>query len=271
MKLEPNFIPRRFLLLLKNEFFINRYFLLIYAVAAMGILLFIYGRDAIHGQSSVSDPKLCFIGLYLVGLLFTCRLFSDLQDEPKNIAWQTLPASLVEKYSSQIVLSNFAFTVGWLIFFYFISYGAEVSTRFLMGEGHHVLTLFDKTVLVESYRYWVFHSLLVFGVIYFKKNAPVKTVLSLVVYLILLVLVYSLIVNLVFGNYSDGLAWHISFSQRTFSIGTNMKQEMMGFLSTDAALPVLHFAKRSGEIIFWFLMMPFFWILGFIRLKEMEV
>lgn len=271
MKHGQIFNPRRFLLLVRNDLFINRYLFLIYAAAAMGVLLFIYSRDAINGLSSWSDQRLRLVGLYLIGLLFTSRLFSDLQDEPKSIARQTLPASLMEKYSSRIILSTIVFTAGWLLFFYIASSVSGAATRLLLGESHMVLGLFDQTVLFESYRYWVIQSLLLFGVIYFKKNATAKTILSLVAYMFFLVLVYSVAVNLIFGDYSDGLAWKFSISQRTISIGTDLKEELMGFIGTDAAMPALLFAQRTCKIIFWYLVMPFFWILGYIRLKEMEV
>lgn len=261
----------RFLLLVRNDLFINRYLFLVYAAAATGVVMFIYGRAAVSGLSPFSDRRLWIFGLYLIGLLFTCRLFSDLHDEPKNIARQMLPATLMEKYSSRIILSTIVFTAGWFIFFYVVSYVSNVGTHLLMGESHRVLKLFDQTLFLESYRYCVIQSILLFGVIYFKKNAPVKTVLSLVTYLLLLFLIYNLIINLVFGAYSKGLAWDLSITKRTLSIGTNMEKELMGFLSSSDAMPMMRFTEKVSEVIFWYLVMPFFWILGFIRLKEMEV
>lgn len=271
MKNGQIFKLRRFLILARNDLFMNRYLLLVYAAATMGVVMFIYGRAAVIGISPFSDRRLWLFGLYLIGLLFTCRLFSDLHDEPKNIARQMLPASLAEKYSSRIVLSTLVFTAGWLLFFCAVSYVSNVGTRLLLGESHRVLKLFDKTLLLDSYRYWVIQSLLLFGVIYFKKNAPVKTVLSVVAYLFFLAFFCSLILNLIFGDYSDGLAWHFNIIQKNFSIGTNMKEELMGFLGSADATPVLLFTEKASEVVFWYLIMPFFWILGYIRLKEMEV
>lgn len=271
MKHKQIFNPKRFLLLVGNDLFINRYYFLVYAAAAMGILLFIYGRDAVNGNTSFSDHQLCLIGLYLIGLLFTSMLFSDLHDERKSIARLTLPSSLMEKYTSRIILSTIVFTAGWLLFFFLVSYCSGMATRFVFGESHKVLNLFDQTILFESYRYWVIQSLLLFGVIYFKKYAPAKTVIGLAAYLFFLVVVSNVIFNLFFGDYSEGTAWNISISQRTISIGTNLKEDLMGFFRTDAAITVLLFAQKVSEILFWYILMPFFWILGYVRLKEMEV
>lgn len=271
MKRGQNFNIKRYLLLIRNDLFLNRFLLFITAVAAMGVLLLLFIYNAFSPLPGDTYIYVGFYGIFLGGLLITWRLFGNLHDEIKGGTWHMLPASLLEKFSSRLVLSTIIYTCAWYLFLFVLSAISEALSRWLFDSRHLIFNPFKGVVLSVTIKIWIFQSILMFGVVYFRKYAFAKTVLALVIYIFLVGLVGVLAQDLLFGKYASDIEFKVSLSMRVLSLGGYMSEELAAFFSSGAAKPILSAAEKAQHVLFAYLLMPVCWVMGYFRLKEMEV
>ncbi len=270
MKFDNTFNAKRFLQLIKNDLYNNRFFFFITATAALGILLLLFLYDSINPITSSTHIAVGFYGIFLGGLIITARLFGNLHDETKVVEWHMLPASLLEKFSSRLILSTIIYACGWYLFFFLLSLVSETLCQWLFGSSQQIFNPFNPEVLHATLLCWIYQSVLLCGVVYFRKHAVAKTVLVFVLYLLLLGFFGVIALNFLFGKYSSNIGFRVYFGVKVFSMGGHMSEGLKTFFQSDGAGSIISTANWLKHIYLVYIFMPACWVVGYFRLKEME-
>ena len=109
--------------------------------------------------------------------------------------------------------------------------------------------------------YFILQSVFMLGAIYFKKSPGIKTILSIVVY----VLVFTIFVTLAIKIFFGGSFWNLLFISNKF---TDVPESVV---RSGIFLRVWSMITYSARIGFLYLLAPLCWVIGYIRLKEKEV
>ncbi|MCK9484388.1 MAG: hypothetical protein M0R34_08500 [Candidatus Marinimicrobia bacterium] len=249
---------KRLIHLIKNEV-VSSYRSLLVSTGAVGsVLLVIYLLQMLaHNLTAFHEvwyPLVLFIG----GFVISSKIFSVLHDRRQNYVYLTLPASDFEKLVSKLILSS----VGWIacsaLFYFIFSALAAIISQIIWGDSMSIFNPFQYLYLKCAAIFLVLQSLFIFGSIYFKKSALAKTIGSLFLFGFILALISGLFARIIFAKY---IPWCGNM---------NIDFEYYYFQADN----IETFARILGEIVkysFWFLLAPFFWILSYIRLKEIEV
>jgi hypothetical protein len=262
MHRESLFNPKRFYWLIRNPILLNKSAIFFVSAAIGGILLFISAIDAFKEPSPAFYQKFYILILYLGGFILTSRIFKELHHSEKGPAWLILPASALEKFGSRLALSTVIYAFGTMLMLFVFSLASEAVNSLLLDRHHPLFNPFDPMILKGTVLYFVLQSPLLAGAVYFRKHVLSKTVLTLVVYIFVLLLFAFLGVKLFLGSYFDGATSSLQFLDHL--------QEAAG---ADFLL-YLEGLGRAGlwtcRILFWAVLAPLFWTVGYYRLKETE-
>jgi hypothetical protein len=262
MNRESLFNPKRFYWLIRNPILLNKSAIFFVSAAIGGILLFISAIDAFKEPSPGFYQKWYLLILYLGGFILTSRIFKELHHSERGPAWLILPASALEKFGSRLTLSTVIYALGTMLMLFVFSFASEAVNRLLLGRDHSLFNPLDPMILKGTVLYFVLQSPLLAGAVYFRKHVLSKTVLTLVVYTFVLLLFVLVGMKLFLGSYFDGVTSSLQFLDHL--------QEIAGadFLAHLEGLGRL--GAWTGRILFWAVLAPLFWTVGYYRLKETE-
>ena len=199
--------------------------------------------------------------LVIGGLVASSVTFNELQSEPTAVHYLTLPGSALEKYAAKLLLTSIGWTAAIM---------AVVGASSALGAGISALFFASNPgIVVPNTRamwetvggYLVAQPIFLFGSIYFRKNAFLKTTLSIraaagalaLVWLVAARLLYAPAFRFIVDN------WGV---RRVIleSIALTPRGE-----SFAGALQVV------GDALRWVVVPILFWTLGVLRLRETEV
>jgi hypothetical protein len=248
----------------------NRHLFIIASAAAMGLLILFFVYDAKDNFFLCSYRSVCSFGLYIGGFLLTMTIFSNIHDEKKGPAWHTLPASLLEKFSSRLVLVTIGFTCGWYLSFFLVMVISEGLLHLLSWQSRGIYNPLNGQGLAATARFWIFQSVFACGAIYFRKHAPVKTLLAIAGYGAFLMLVVIFTEDICLGKYISEVNFSVQ-STGMYAFGGQMDREMAAFFRSETALQITSASKWISNIAFLCVVMPLYWGMAYARLREMEV
>lgn len=234
--------------------------------AVAGVLLII--NIASCGTADHWDLHSIFypLTLLLSGLIYASYSFSVLGDRLMGPVYLVLPASQFEKYLGKFLLS----TVGILVFttagYLLVSLAGSGISSLAFGRAHRIFNPFDLKYVQFLRLFLVNHAVLFFGSVYFRRHAIFKTFLSLFILAVALSIVATVLTRIIFLDHFQGLTFRpkpgyengIVFGS---GIEPGTDQVVDSFLNT---------SLQIVKIAYWWCLAPFFWILGFIRLRETE-
>ncbi len=254
---------KRFFLLTRNDLFLNRSYVLI-SLAVVGGILFLFSTVDIIRQSN-QDPdfylRFYSVMLSISGFLMTRKIFKDLHDDVKGVAWLTLPASLFEKIASRVALSTIVWAAIIVLSFFLISLISEGVNLLLIGRCHSLFSPFDKDVFLRTVVYFILVSIYHLGLVYFKRHAVFKTFLSLFIYFLFLCLTAYITAKIFFGGlFTDVLYMSDPVRNIPLYIAEN-----------DNLVRIWSLTKWTVKIGFWYVLAPLCWIIGYFRLRETEI
>jgi hypothetical protein len=278
------FDAKRFFLMLTREFTLNTKNLLIIALSMIFVSMVItYFGAASYSINRAPNPALT-VKVYMVYpfiVLVYCAIvttysFLELNTSDKKIDLIMLPASVTEKYLTKFIYTTFGFvllaTLALSINTLFVNLlNADLPYEYYTQNHyytHSQLPFVKINYWTYLHYYLVIHSILFFGGIYFVKMELPKTILAIVGIMIGISLL-SLLLNAfgVVGEFSFG--YNTNF--RRF-LGGYMPQKMQW--SSQSYYSVRMFIDKIFDVLKFILMYIFpifFWILGFLRLREIEV
>jgi hypothetical protein len=246
--MENGFDTKRLINFLRREMTLSGNSFKVSAGSVFGVLLVISLYTGYYRpQSTTTLPKIYLFTLFLCGLVFTSKIFAELNNRQKAYAYLTLPVSTAEKLVGSWLLSSPAFT----ILFFIISLILYLIAC-LTGSSMNVYTqIFDLYVWKSIATFLVAQSIFFLGAIYFRKNNFMKTLFALFLLLFFIMMIP--------GLYS-GFMFRIVWGQKGESgITTVFDNDLMESLSK-----VISFA-------FWALLGPFMLLISYYKLKERRV
>jgi len=235
-------------LLLKRFFIENRNRELTF----WGILIIIFGL--IHQGETVRT----FI--YVTGFIFAARQFKLFAYNPSGMHYLMIPATHVEKLTASFILTTIYY-FGMILLTYAIGniIGTEIF-NLLFGLSNPISwELFNidgnqstASGLWEVFSYFaLIQAIFVLGSLYFKRNAVVKTFLTMIALGFILAMIQILLMKINFGDFISGskmISTNIIFNSSNISEGV----------------------KLGAEIGSYFLFV-FLWLVSYFRLTEKQI
>lgn len=162
-----------------------------------GLLLFISLATAYSGADNFSNLiPLYMTAFFLTGLINTSNSFKELTTAQKGYSWLMLPVSNFEKFFGSWLISGPLFIV---IYFFFISI-IYLLVLAKIGLLQNFPNLFSLPTLETVGSYLLVHTIFFLGACMFKSNAFLKTLLSIFLSAVCLVIAGSLIMLAIFNE-----------------------------------------------------------------------
>lgn len=217
------------------------------------LILFIISMFSGYG-GVVSLSKMIFV---ILAFIYAGRIFGMLGYKPKGINYLLIPASTGEKTLVNLILVNIYYLAALYISYLLGFLLGDLVHTFIHGDIFSLVPVknsvyVDYTTILSLL---LCESILIFGSVYFKKKAIIKTVLYLFCFFLLIMVVDSSLVYFFTENHS------IVASTNTYYLEKNFTGETAFFNEYGKKIAV-------GGTVFFTL---FFWFLSFLRLKETEV
>ncbi len=263
---------KRLWLTIVREFSLNKMNLLIIATSMILVSMIVTYVKGIYSPESVSyyQHTMRYYNSYPIVVVIYCVvvtafIFYDLNLPDKEIDYLMLPSSSLEKYLTKFLLTTIGF--GFLAGFALSINTMQVN--FLNGGRYP--TNYGKIIEPNYWKYLqgylIIHSIFFFGSVYFRKMELAKTILSIIslmtiIYFFAQVLKEIGLVDLM--KLKEYLA--IGYS------GFNNEQNQVPTIQSINKLRGVYSEVESiSKWVVSYLAPPFFWVLGFMRLREIEV
>lgn len=256
MKTDNYFNIKRIYYLICRYLRLNHTILIVTASVA-GFVILVNLMTLLHLQTSWSSWNLFHASiplLFIGGYIMTSEGFNEIHSSTRGCFYLTLPASMLEKLTATWLIT----AIGYFIFSILVLLIINV---ILIGVGNiftevdfKLFNPFSTEVLDTFGKYMVTQSVFLFGAVYFQRANFIKTMLWLFL-IFLFIAIYTLVLTrLLIGhpNIFLGGQSHLSLNN----------------LDIFHAFPGL---KVIIKIIFWYITLPFFLFISFIRLKERQV
>jgi hypothetical protein len=257
--LENQFSVPRFSLLLQREL-VHHYKTLTTAFGfGLGVLLLL-SILSVAGANTWNFHQTFFpLVLFWGGYIVTSMAFTEIHRAPRNYFYLTLPASPLEKYVSKLFLTSVGYILGALAGYFLFSLLVTGINFLLFRITLPVFNPFQADVWLSVRTYFVTQSLFMFGALFFKKTHFIKTVLSIITFFFVLTFIMGIVFSIVFFDYiQTGMIGKFHFS---IPFSGQIFQQFA---------PWGNVLSTIFSILFWVLLAPFFWVLGYLRLKESE-
>lgn len=254
---------KRVVLLVRNDFYLNRSFLLVFSGIIMVILLFQTIMIIMtHPDSPGQYQGIYFLIAFWGGIVMTEKIFKGLHDEVKGSAWLTLPASTLEKFVSRLILLTVLFPMAVMVLIFLLTMISKSFQGLLIGKSYGIFNPFDKNVFYLTAWYIVVQSPFLLGATYFKRHTGPLTFLAIVGYLILLVLIAQVFYVVIYSHHPENFLDFFSLS--------GMVRLFKGIINhrSGPAYTAIYWVQH---ISFWCFIAPVCWTAGYFRLKEKEI
>jgi hypothetical protein len=202
------------------------------------------------------------------GTIITAGIFSELNFAERKIEFLMLPSSIFEKYFAKFIFTSICFFIIALGAYIFSAITVEVwNPEFRDGRlFERLFPLLTFSHIAEFLRkYIIFHSIFIFGAVYFRKLEFGKTISAYLGFVIFIVLYTSFISQIPFFS-------HIyNWFENPF-IASN--QTRFPDLTPESSLAVVQYRRFTYSILLLtirYIVPLFFWSLAYLRLKESEV
>jgi hypothetical protein len=227
--------------------------------AASGASLILYVLTAWGGGSPAFHAAVYPILLIVLGYIVSSFAFSEIHDPRTGAYALSSPGSLLEKYVAKVLLTSIGWTVAvTAAYMATTALGAGI-TRLIFGTSHGIFVPAGRVVWEMIGGYLISQSIFVFGSIYFRKAAFLKTVLA------------GTVISILFAIFFV-VAWRVVYWGEFVRFWPS-DREVATVMS--AAQPFFEWFERTGERIFdvigWIVVPLFFWVAGYLRLRETEV
>jgi len=212
------------------------------------------------------------VGLIIVGGAFYAgRFFREIHSRSNGVAYFMIPATQLEKLTAGIIITSFyyfammiiAYIIGNLLGTFFNNILASVDfiglnifhyiplQWKLFTDSAVVFTINQKTI--DYYKLFgisgsliLVQSIFLLGSIYFKNNQTLKTFLSIIAFYFIIAILVILEIKLIMGDFTQ----NDNFNLNMYNLKDNFK-----IISQ----------------IFYYLLIPFFWVVSYFRLTEKQV
>lgn len=205
--------------------------------------------------------------LFISGLFFSANLFKQLWQGNNSTFYMLLPATHTEKLIATIFLSSiyhfgmtvFAYTIGnmlvTLIYHTMLRIDIPVSWDLFYSTSNYIENGFMQTAVKNEFweiwgKFAVMQAIVMVGALYFKRYATLKTIASIGFLVIILIAIQLLFFKTV---------WDVKHLHNAFF--------NVIVMYNDGTLPPVLGQLLSISI---FVLIPYFWMISYFKLKERQ-
>ncbi|MBA7631926.1 hypothetical protein ES703_39463 [subsurface metagenome] len=258
------FSLRRFVLLLKRDFSSGYRSVLIAMAAVAGFAILVSVLSMLRRSNGEFHLSLYTNLLFIGGFIVTSLAFKELHQNERSYFYLTLPGSRLEKFASKLLVTSLGYAVGTLFFYTAVAALSEGINKLIFGYGHPFFNPFRLEVLLRVAVYLVTQSIFLVGSTYYRKMAFLKTSLVTILLIIGFGIVGFLTLYLMFrGHFHD-----VYLDPRIRAVLDELNRS--GRLEVDLRAVAEGFLLAL-KILFWAVMAPVCWVIGYLRLSETEV
>jgi len=255
METTKSFSIKRLLLMLQKDVFDNFKYVLIGYGSIIGLFTFIFMVALMQGIAIQSFDKFYTVGLTLIGIFIAGMAFNDFRVKEKSMSYLTLPASLFEKFLSMLLLTTIGVALSFTVVFYVFNGLAFLIGTLLFNTEPGILNIFNEEILYSVLSVFGIQSVFLAGAVSFKKAPLFLTLLAL------------FIVGLVLLIYSGILSFIAFHDLATSTQGSGTFNMVFNTNSLESEPSTLDFVGKVLKIS----LVPLFWLIAFLKLKEKEV
>jgi hypothetical protein len=180
------------------------------------------------------------------------------------VTWLLLPASILEKFVGTVVLIA-ALLVTFPVLEWLIDLVAQGLGWILLGRSHPGFNPASPGFLQAVATAFLVVPVFLFGSVFFRKGALLKTLLAMFAAVVVLSLFLLGLILLMFGDFSSSFTG-IHFGQGTMTWGSHSFR-----FDSPALQSAGHVLSLVFNVLFWFVFRVFFLVTSFLRLTEIEV
>lgn len=199
--------------------------------------------------------------LFVFGFIFTSMAFKQAHKKLLNHDWLMLPASTLEKFIEKLLLYTVVFSVVSVIFYTLFTLIARLVIQVFLGEYFPGFNPLNPIIWAMIGHYILAQSIFLLGAAWFKNNNFIKTILTMVIFSIILSLLSTLVGWIVFNDYF----WTIVRADFNISMDFSEGLNILRLETFGEGLVIFM------KIIYFGLMAPVCWIGAWLKLRELEV
>lgn len=258
METNNHFSLMRLWLLIRRQVITNGYGLLIAFGGIAGMLLLIAVLMVVFNPNAVHNLNGLFYSiLFIGGFIYTSNAYSELQQVQRSYSYLTLPVSTTERLGSAWLLSGILLPLFAMLAMTGVLLLANGILALLPGYsfGHLSLqALFSGSSMNAVGVYVVTQPIFLLGAAAFRKHHFIKTLLALFVFMVIL------------NAYTGLLGWAMfgGLEEREIVMGAEQVPAHLERLFTQT-IPLV------AEVVFKYVMAPFFLVVTWFRIKERQV
>lgn len=219
-----------------------------------GIIMFIlFFLKSLYNKEINYDSQFStfFFWYVLIGLYFASKSFSETHNLERAYQYLTLPVSNFEKLLSLLLYSIFLYLTSGIVLFLIIGFLANIFAANIGNFAFNFLDIEPIKFIKIFYDNLLPFSIFIAGSITFRKHSFLKTVLSILIYLLILVVITTLI-------------YKISLRSYNFKVFLNDNNFNFYFLDFQHRYK---FVSNLLSLMFTFLI----WLFTYFKLKEKEI
>jgi hypothetical protein len=263
-----SFKPRRFAQLLLRDL-AGGYRSMLVAMAAVGGSVILLSALTVLGMSLGSSRagawsyhyNLYNSLLFLGGFIVSSLAFREIRQNGGGIFYLTLPASAIEKYASKLLATSVGYALGSVVFYTAVAAASEGINRLIFGFGNAFFNPFDRSILEALGYYLVAQSVFLLGSIWWRKSAFLKTWGLLMAVAVGVAVLMYFTARIAFG-------WNATEVHDNWLLIPGWQRLME---QTTAGYGPLVEIGRILRIVFLAGTAPVCWIIGWLRLRDIEV
>jgi len=247
MTVEAYFKPERVYLLVRNAIVLNRSSILVITSALAGVLILISLFDAYGGCRQTFHRNVFLTVFFPGGILLTTRIFKALHDPVKGFSWLLLPASVLEKTLTCILLTTLVYMAGGMMFYLVFSLVSEGLNMLVFHSRHPLFNPFDRLILNSMQTYVSIQAPFLIGAVYFQKHALSKTILALFFSVVIFGIGILLAARIIFGDALSRLMEYNSIPTFDSSL-MNAVKVFFGFAVPLISWIICYFRHKETEL-----------------------
>lgn len=239
--------------LIFRDLYINRKSALIMAGTLTGLLTLFGVLDKMDQEPTTSIFHITWYGIFflIIGIFHTGGVYSEFAQPATRQDYLLLPASHLEKWSSRWLRTLPLYILSFTLVYWLASWIMNLVCLLAFNEIHSAFNPFQEKIWDYWQIYIIAHAVFMIGAVHFNKAATIKTALSVLVLQTAISFIIGIAAWIIFKS------WSIEESMVTFNFDFSEQLELL-------------FGK-VGQLILWLVLVPFFWWVSFLKLKEKEV
>ncbi len=257
--------PQRIGLLMRHDFATQRKSLTTTFITLGGVTFGLFMFAAATGGGAGFHESVFANILFIGGYIVSSAAFAELHDAKTGVHYLMLPGSSLEKYLARLLLTSIGWTLAVTVG-YMVMTAVSAAVAGIFFDTHPGVFLpARRAIWAGIATYLVTQSIFLFGSIYFRKVAFLRTALSAIVIAMSLGILYLVAIRIFFAPAFVG----------TFETVRGVEQMITGpngvSFTEFAAQSVLPVFESLQKVLLWVVTPIFFWVAGVLRLRETEV